>query len=183
MQVWFSRSVFLTTGPQTILCRKGFHDLPVSSGTGKDDMSQSPTVLMLRGSCWSQACPHYLLFRWENANECEVCCQGGQLLCCDACPRAFHEDCHIPPTEAKRLVRRSSVMYTLFRVLSLIPQLQREEQAHEHGGRRCAQNDLMGQSLCPLWCQWQPVSVRLGCHCPREMSSPSFAAQTSVQGG
>ncbi|XP_059963151.1 sp110 nuclear body protein isoform X1 [Mesoplodon densirostris] len=38
----------------------------------------------------------------EDSRECEVCCRGGLLLCCDTCPRAFHEDCHIPPAQAER---------------------------------------------------------------------------------
>ncbi|KAJ8599245.1 hypothetical protein CTAYLR_006223 [Chrysophaeum taylorii] len=28
-----------------------------------------------------------------NADECHVCSRGGELLCCDSCPRAFHLDC------------------------------------------------------------------------------------------
>lgn len=61
-----------------------------------------PTPAMLR----------YVPFQWENAKECEVCCTGGPLLCCDTCPRAFHEDCHIPSAEAERLVSRSLAFCT-----------------------------------------------------------------------
>ncbi|XP_066089112.1 sp110 nuclear body protein-like [Saccopteryx bilineata] len=46
--------------------------------------------------------PVYAFLQREASDECEVCCRGGQLLCCDSCLRAFHEDCHIPPAEAER---------------------------------------------------------------------------------
>ncbi|KAB1279530.1 Interferon-induced protein 75 [Camelus dromedarius] len=44
-------------------------------------------------------------FEQEDPKECTVCCRGGLLLCCDTCPRAFHENCHIPTVEAERLIR------------------------------------------------------------------------------
>lgn len=34
----------------------------------------------------------------EDPNEdwCAVCQNGGELLCCDKCPKVFHLTCHIP---------------------------------------------------------------------------------------
>jgi hypothetical protein len=29
--------------------------------------------------------------------DCEVCGIGGELLCCDHCPRVYHLDCLTPP--------------------------------------------------------------------------------------
>ncbi|XP_036611360.1 nuclear body protein SP140-like protein [Trichosurus vulpecula] len=31
----------------------------------------------------------------ENDNECFMCKDGGELFCCDSCPKSFHRDCHI----------------------------------------------------------------------------------------
>ena len=31
-----------------------------------------------------------------NEDWCAVCINGGDLLCCDRCPKVFHMRCHVP---------------------------------------------------------------------------------------
>ncbi|XP_067000025.2 E3 ubiquitin-protein ligase TRIM33 [Anabrus simplex] len=35
-----------------------------------------------------------------NEDWCAVCMDGGELVCCDRCPKVFHVYCHIPPLKA-----------------------------------------------------------------------------------
>ena len=32
----------------------------------------------------------------ESEDFCAVCLNGGDLLCCDRCPKVYHSACHIP---------------------------------------------------------------------------------------
>ncbi|CAJ0916450.1 unnamed protein product, partial [Ranitomeya imitator] len=32
----------------------------------------------------------------ENEDFCAVCLNGGEMLCCDTCPKVYHLSCHVP---------------------------------------------------------------------------------------
>jgi len=47
-----------------------------------------------------------------NEDYCAVCHNGGDLLCCDNCPRVYHVQCHVP-TIASFSTDNSSWLCTL----------------------------------------------------------------------
>lgn len=44
--------------------------------------------------------PHQDDTEMESEDFCAVCLIGGDLLCCDRCPKVFHLSCHIPPLQS-----------------------------------------------------------------------------------
>eukprot|EP00063_Salmo_salar_P050726 XP_014025561.1 PREDICTED: tripartite motif-containing protein 66-like [Salmo salar] len=39
----------------------------------------------------------------QSEDFCAVCFNGGDLLCCDGCPKVYHLSCHIPPLRSSPL--------------------------------------------------------------------------------
>uniref|UniRef100_A0A0A9ZDP7 E3 ubiquitin-protein ligase TRIM33 n=4 Tax=Lygus hesperus TaxID=30085 RepID=A0A0A9ZDP7_LYGHE len=67
-------------------------DSVVHSSTGSASHSESgtpqPTVQQKNPGEWQKEDP--------NEDWCAVCMDGGELVCCDNCPKVFHITCHIP---------------------------------------------------------------------------------------
>lgn len=54
-----------------------------------------------------------LIYLADDPNEdyCAVCHNGGELICCDTCPKVYHANCHVPElTGTPRLVHQAIVL-------------------------------------------------------------------------
>uniref|UniRef100_A0A7N5JXS2 Zinc finger PHD-type domain-containing protein n=1 Tax=Ailuropoda melanoleuca TaxID=9646 RepID=A0A7N5JXS2_AILME len=52
-----------------------------------------------------------------NEDWCAVCQNGGDLLCCEKCPKVFHLTCHIPLSCQCRYALNHAIIFFLTSVL------------------------------------------------------------------
>ncbi|ROL42897.1 Sp110 nuclear body protein [Anabarilius grahami] len=51
----------------------------------------------------------------ENDDVCFVCDSGGDLVCCDECPQAFHSHCHLPAADGDSLGSKWSCTFCVMK--------------------------------------------------------------------
>ncbi|XP_070200602.1 E3 ubiquitin-protein ligase TRIM33-like isoform X2 [Littorina saxatilis] len=76
---------------------------PTAAATDKEssvDGHQFVSTQQVKGYATGNSMPGFTLAAAESADPnddyCAACHQGGDVLCCDECPRVFHLQCHVP---------------------------------------------------------------------------------------
>lgn len=62
-----------------------------------DEVEHPHCFHILYACCWSMYDQYLSVQAHLNDDECAVCKDGGELICCDGCPQAFHFTCLDPP--------------------------------------------------------------------------------------
>ncbi|XP_065215933.1 E3 ubiquitin-protein ligase TRIM33-like [Planococcus citri] len=92
-----------------------------------------------------------------NEDWCAVCMDGGELVCCDNCPKVFHINCHIPPlpvlpgeTDSWQCMLCTNIMDCVNAVRNAT-----DDQAVE-GQMSPKERIIMERLLLELYCQYDP---------------------------
>uniref|UniRef100_A0A8C9MPP1 Tripartite motif containing 66 n=1 Tax=Serinus canaria TaxID=9135 RepID=A0A8C9MPP1_SERCA len=68
----------------------------ISQAAGQTQSSSVDQKLSNGISCMKKSPVTQEVSPIENEDFCAVCLNGGELLCCDHCPKVFHLSCHVP---------------------------------------------------------------------------------------
>ncbi|NXX86187.1 AIRE regulator, partial [Urocolius indicus] len=79
----------------------------------------------------------------ENEDECAACGDGGELICCDGCPRAFHLACLVPPLPR--------VPSGTWRCGSCVGSAAEPEQLREGDSAAEQPSEVLGPEPCGTW--------------------------------
>ncbi|PNF34792.1 hypothetical protein B7P43_G03734 [Cryptotermes secundus] len=126
----------------------------LDEGAGPSHMSLPPPVTMLidehakNGGDTQKDDP--------NEDWCAVCMDGGELVCCDKCPKVFHTYCHIP--NLKAIPEESETWQCLLctNLKEIIdappsPAAERRGQGLSHRDQKLAERIVL-----ELYCQYEP---------------------------
>ncbi|MEE6498681.1 hypothetical protein FKM82_003205 [Ascaphus truei] len=73
------------------ICAPGSGELPVFKLQPPTKDEGGSVRLLVKYGAQSKNPDHI-----ENEDFCAVCLNGGEMLCCDHCPKVFHLSCHVP---------------------------------------------------------------------------------------
>ncbi|XP_049937524.1 E3 ubiquitin-protein ligase TRIM33-like isoform X2 [Schistocerca serialis cubense] len=126
----------------------GSNDAPlVDSSTGLDETSGLP---LSNGGLEQEP-------QKDDPNEdwCAVCMDGGELVCCDKCPKVFHVNCHIPHLKA---IPAESETWQCLLCTELRDYLSNMKNSLDPRGRELSKSEqkLAERMLLELYCQYEP---------------------------
>lgn len=82
-----------------------------------------------------------------------MCLDGGELMCCDKCPKVFHQNCHIPAISS---LPDESESWQCLLCVNLKEMLSNTENSQKHPGELSRLELQILQRIClELYCQYE----------------------------
>ncbi|XP_055378936.1 E3 ubiquitin-protein ligase TRIM33 [Condylostylus longicornis] len=88
-----------------------------------------------------------------NEDWCAVCLDGGELMCCDKCPKVFHQSCHIPAISS--LPDESETWQCLLCVNMEALTAQAEQKVNNTGELLPCELKIIQRICLELYCQYE----------------------------